>query len=232
MPCKSRDMRNGLRISLLLAVVLGNLTFAWAQAPAPKKPAPSPWREHCQPNDGFCFQYPPAWSVLGEIFDGNGVVVAPPQKQDQAAWDQVTVALVIPAPQGDEEPISIDQAIAQAVSSVREGGQSFETLQRQQRTVDAKPAQLLRLRYTEKASQREWIEELVFIQGPELEIYSVALKCSPLSCARLEPTFSRIVGSWRLPEPEPPPEDAGASPQKPRAPAPKPPAKVPAAPKS
>ena len=87
---------------------------------------------------------------------------------------------------------------------MRESGQSFETLQRQQRTVDGKPAQLVKLHYVEKASGREWIEELVFVEGPDAEIYSVALKCAPPSLARMEPVFSRIVDSWKLPEAEPP----------------------------
>ena len=40
--------------------------------------------------------------------------------------------------------------------------------------------------------------ELVFIEGPASEIYSVALKSSPASLAAIEPLFSRIVDSWRL----------------------------------
>ena len=59
---------------------------------------------------------------------------------------------------------------------MREGGQSFETLQRQQRTVDHKPAQMLKVRYHEKATDRDWIEQMVFIQGPDGEMYSVALE--------------------------------------------------------
>ena len=141
--------------------------------------------------------------MLGEIFAGNGVVVAPPQKQDRTLWDEVTIALVIPSPKGDEDPVTIDQAIVQAVSSVREGGQGVETLQRQQRTVDDKPAQLVKLHYVEKPSGHEWIEELVFVEGPDAEIYSVALKCAPTSLIRMEPIFSRIVESWSLQELEP-----------------------------
>ena len=61
---------------------------------------------------------------------------------------------------------------------MREAGQNFQTLQRQQRTVDAKPAEMLKAQYREKATGRDWIEELVFIEGPDNEIYSVALKCA------------------------------------------------------
>ena len=57
--------------------------------------------------------------------------------------------------------------------------------------MDHKPAQMLKVRYHEKATDRDWVEEMVFIQGPDGEIYSVALKCSPENLARLEP---RICG--------------------------------------
>jgi len=99
--------------------------------------------------------------------------------------------------------VTIDQLIDQAVSGVRESGQSFETLERQRRRVDGKPAQLVKLHYVDKATAREWIEELVFVEGPDSEIYSIALKCAPSSMAKIEPVFSRMLGSWTLPEAEP-----------------------------
>ena len=146
--------------------------------------------------------------MLGEILGGNGVVVAPPQKQDREDWDEVTVALVVPAPKQDEAPVGLDRAIAQAVSRVRAGGQDLETLQRQQRRVDDKPAELLKVRYSDKNTGRQWIEELVFIEGPDSEIYSVALKCAPDSLTHMEPQFSRMVESWTLPEASPVPPGA------------------------
>jgi hypothetical protein len=79
----------------------------------------------------------------------------------------------------------------------------------------------VKLHYVETPTGREWIEELVFVEGPDSEIYSVALKSAPASLAAMEPAFSRIVDSWTLPEAKPAPgatdEDA-------------PPAKAPAAP--
>jgi hypothetical protein len=198
-----------------LALLLGLIATAAAQTPAKPAPRTQPLKEYCHPEYGFCFQYPSSWVSLGQIFDGNGIVIAPPQKQDRALWDEVTVALMIPPPEGDEEPLSLDQAIDKAVSSVREGGQNFDTVQRQQRTVDGNPAQVVKLRYVDKSTSHEWIEELVFVEGPESEIYSAGLKCAPESLARLEPLFLRIVDSWTLPEPEPPPnatdEAAGSS---------------------
>lgn len=141
---------------------------------------------------------------MGEVFDGNGVVVAPAQATPRENWDEVTVALVFPAPEKDSEPVTIEEAITQAVSGVRKSGQAFETVERQQRTVDGQPAELLKLQYTEQASGNPWVEELVFIQGPELEIYSVALKCRPESLPGMEPLFARIVDSWKPPGSESP----------------------------
>lgn len=209
------------RTSLLVAFSLGLCAALAAQTTAKPVRKALPWKQYCHSEVGFCFKYPSSWAMLGEVFAGNGVVVAPPQKQERALWDEVTVALVIPSPEGDEDPVPIDQVIEKAVSSVREGGQSVETLRRQERTVDGKPAQSAKLYYVEKPSGREWIEELVFVEGPDSEIYSVALKCASTSLATMEPVFSRIVDSWTLPEAKPAP---GASDKD------EPPAKAPAAP--
>jgi len=200
-------MRLLLRVVIWLVLALGLPAVAAGQkpstAPAPLH-KPVPRKRYCQPDGGFCFRYPGSWTMLGEVYDGDGVVVAPPQKLDKALWDEITVALITPLSEGDEEPLSLDMMIEQASNSMREGGQAFETLQRQQRTVDHKPAQMLKVRYHEKATDRDWIEEIVFIQGPEGEIYSVALKCSPENLARLEPLFAGVLESWMLPEPGPP----------------------------
>ena len=203
-------MRLSLRIAILVVLALNLAAGAAGQKPfagqAPLRKS-VPRKRYCQPG-GFCFKYPSSWTVLGEVFDGNGVVVAPPQKLDRALWDEITVALILPPSEGDEEPMTLDGLIEQASKSMREGGQTFETLQRQQRTVDHKPAQMLKVRYREKATDHDWVEEMVFIQGPDGEMYSVALKCSPENLARLEPAFAGVLESWVLPEPEPP---AGAA---------------------
>jgi hypothetical protein len=200
-------MRLSLRVAILLALALSLTAVAAGQkpstAPAPLH-KPVPRKRYCQPDGGFCFKYPGSWTVLGEVYDGNGVVVAPAQKLDKALWDEITVALIVPPSEGDEEAVSLDVIIEQASKTVREGGQAFETLQRQQRTVDHKPAQMLKVRYREKATDRDWIEQMVVIQGADREIYSVALKCSPENLARLDPVFVGVLESWVLPEPGPP----------------------------
>ncbi|MGC2109570.1 MAG: hypothetical protein WA655_08635 [Candidatus Korobacteraceae bacterium] len=197
-------MRFLLRAIWMLAMLYGGvLLTAQTQPPAPTH-KPAPWSHYCQADGGFCFKYPSSWTMLGEVFAGNGVVVAPAQKQGRALWDEITVALVAPPPEGDEEGLGLDGVIQQATTGMREAGQNFETLQRQQRTVDHKPAEMIKTRYQEKSTGRDWIEELVFIEGPDNEIYSVALKCAPQSVARLEPVLAGVLESWTLPEPEPP----------------------------
>ncbi len=160
--------------------------------------------------------------MLGEVFDGNGVVFAPPQKQERTLWNEITAALVAPPPEGDEEGPGLNGIIEQAASSMREAGQNFQTLQRQQQRVDNMPAQMLKAQYHEKATDRDWIEELVFIEGPENEVYSVALKCAPQDLPRLEPVLKRVLASWTLPEPVPP-TDLDDSAPAPKAPAANPP---------
>jgi hypothetical protein len=212
-------MRLLLRSSLLTMLALGSVALAALQTSSsrPSRPPPSrsaTWKRYCQPGGGFCFKYPGSWSILGEVFDGNGVVIAPPQEQDRARWDAITVALVVPPPAGDEEPIGLNGVIEQASSGLRESGQDFRTLQRQERTVDHQPAQMLKVSYHEKANAHDWIEEMFFIEGPGNEIYSVALKCSPQNLARLEPALSGVLAGWTLPAPEPARGDSESPPPK------------------
>lgn len=210
-------MRILFRSLLLAFVAVGSHVAAGGQTSTPA-PAhkPAPLKCYCQANGGFCFKYPATWSMLGEVFEGNGVVVAPPQKEDRAVWDAITVAMVVPPAQGDEDPVSLDGVIEQASARIRETGQDFETLQRQRRTVDHKPAQMLKVRYDEKSNGRDWIEEMVFIQGPDNEIYSIALKCSPQNLARLEPVFHQVLTSWTVPEAEVPADATEEAPPRPK----------------
>ena len=205
-------MQVRFRVWFLLVVSLCLSTSVVAQTTAKPTPKLLPMTKYCQAHHGFCFRYPASWSILGEVFGGKGVVVAPTQKQEREYWDEVTVALVVPPSQSAGDAVTIDQLIEQAMSSVRESGQSFETLQRHRRRVDGKPAQMMKVHYVDKADGREWIEELVFVEGPDAEIYSLALKCAPASASKIESGFSRIVDSWTLPLPEPPAEAPAASP--------------------
>ncbi len=135
--------------------------------------------------------------MLGEAF-GDGVVVAPPQTTDRKLWDVVTVAAVELPTMEDGAALSIDQIIDAAMSNMRAGGHNPQTLQRQQLVVDTLPAEMIKVRYHDKESARDWIEQLVFIDGPDQEIYSLSLKAQPGSIDRLQPAFDGIVQSWKL----------------------------------
>ena len=135
--------------------------------------------------------------MLGESI-GDGVVVAPQQTVDRELWDEVTVAAVVPPPAQNQPAMSIDQVIATAMTNMKASGHDPSTLQRQERTIEGLPAQMIRIRYHDEPSGRDWIEQLVFIEGPDQEIYSVALKAQPGTISRLEAAFDSIVRSWKL----------------------------------
>ena len=145
-------MRFVLRAALLALITMQTGVAAFAKAAKPCAPAAS-WKRYCQPNGGFCFKYPASWKMLGEIYDGKGVVVAPVQKEDQSFWDNITVAMVAPPTEGDDEGIGLNGVIEQAAAGMRDAGQNFQTLQRQQRTVDAKPAEMLKAQYRDKVDR-------------------------------------------------------------------------------
>lgn len=218
--------------SALLVASLGSGAVAQAsRVPGSPVHRTSTSRKYCQDNGGFCFRYPAAWSLLGEIYNGQGVVVAPSQKLDRSLWNELTVAMIVAPPAGDEPPTTVDVAIESAMTGLREGGQNPETLQRQMRILDGKPAQMLKVRYHDRATDRDWVEELVFIEGPEQEIYSVALKSSPADVAKLQPAFENVLQSWTLPQPPPPPSPSSPpSPGRPEAPRDSVPAAPPASP--
>ncbi len=202
-------MRTFFRTVPALALAVGSCLSVGAQTAHKPAAKTVPWKSYCHAEGGFCFKYPAAWTMLGEIFGGAGVVVAPPQQQARELWDEVTVAQVIPPPQGSEQPMTIGAAIAQAVSGVSKTGQPFETQERKQLTVGGNPAELVKLQYKEQDNGREWIEELAFIEGPDSAIYSVALKTAPATLSSMEPLFRRIMASWKLPEAGPPPPATG-----------------------
>ncbi len=199
-----KQSHNRIRFTktVVLLALLGACAFSSAQtAPPAHKPATS--KHYCQPDNGFCFRYPASWMMLGDVFNGNGVVIAPEQKQDRALWDEITLAMIAPSPRGDEEGPGLNGIVEQAMTDMREAGQNFVTLQRQERTVDHNPAQMLKARYSDKSTGHDWIEEVIFIQGHQNEIYSVALKCAPQNLSHLEPALAEVLRTWNLPHPQP-----------------------------
>ena len=183
---------------LVLALCFASV-FSFAQSSPAKSPSrtQATLKRYCQQGGGFCFSYPASWMMLGESM-GDGVVVAPQQALDHSLWDEVTIAAVVPPPSDDLPAVTIDKVIETAMTNMKAGGHNPATLQRQERTLDGLPAQMIRIRYHDEPSGRDWIEQLVFVEGPEREIYSVALKAQPGTIARLEPAFDGIVRSWKL----------------------------------
>lgn len=200
------------RKAMLLGALLAWSTLVSAQAaPAHRRLS----KHYCHPRAGFCFRYPSTWSPLGDIFNGNGIVVAPQQAGDRAQWDTITVALVA-APGDSGQAPGLNNIVDQTTKAMHDSGQSFQTLQRRELTVDHNPAQMLKAQYRAKASGRDWIEELVFIQDADDDLYSVALKCAPDHLVRLEPALKEVLGSWSIQETQSPPEPpAGAAPASP-----------------
>jgi len=201
-------MRIALRTAAYILLGASIASNVFAQSSASHKPA-VPTKRYCHPSAGSCFRYPGTWTVLGEIFNGNGVVIAPVQKGDRTLWDAITVALVATPDENGDGP-SLNKVIDQTATDMRGAGQDFQTLQRKELTVDHNPAQMLKARYRENSSGRDWIEELIFIQGQANDIYSVSLKCAPEHMARLEPALKDLLASWTVLQPTAPSETAPA----------------------
>jgi hypothetical protein len=184
---------------LLLVTVCAFTIAAVAQSKPTKSPSGSSVsvKQYCRADAGFCFSYPANWTVLGEAF-GDGVVIAPQQAIARDLWDEVTVAMIVPPPDEGEAGKSINQIIDTAMGNMRASGQNPATLQRWELTVDRLPAQMIKVQYHDEPSGRNWIEQLVFIEGPEQEVYSIALKAQPGTMAKLEPAFDKMVRSWKL----------------------------------
>lgn len=183
-------------LTFAACLVLSGVCFAQSQPAKPSTRPRSAQKRYCEQNSGFCFSYPASWLMLGDY--GAGVIIAPNQTLDRELWDEVTVTTVIPPPVKEQSPLSIDDVIQTAMMNMRADDHAPTTLQRQERTVAGLPAQMIRIRYHDDPSGRDWIEQLVFIEGPDQQIYSVALKAQPGTISRLEPAFDSILRSWKL----------------------------------
>ena len=185
---------SSLRIPLIV-ILASSICFAQTAHKAPSPPAQT--KRFCQPEGGFCFSYPATWSVLGEAF-GNDVVIAPPQAGDRSLWNVVTVVAIHEPVNPAQGTVSIDQIIETAMDNMRAAGHIPATLERQARVVAGLPGQMLRLRYHDDATGRDWVEQLVFAEGPEQQVYSASLKAQPADFERLQPAFESILRSWKL----------------------------------
>lgn len=184
------------------------------------------WKTYCSEEGAYCISYPPDWNVAGDVFEGMGVVVAPPQEgKDKSQWDQVTSSVsYIPETEGQSEPPTFDEILTVAMKDLP--GKNVRTLQRTELTLQDRPAELVKLQYEDPQTNKTWVEEIVFIDDGDA-IYSTALRAVPEDLEKLEPVFRTIVASWRPSEeapavPAPPP-----APKKPATRPPASPAKVP-----
>ncbi len=176
------------------------------------------WKTYCSEEAEYCVSYPPDWDVVGDVMEGNGVVMAPPQNgKDKNLWNDVTVSVTdLPDNEGKEPP-SFDDIVSVALNGLP--GKNVETLQRSQLTLHDRDAELIKVRYNDKETNQPWVEEIVLIDD-QLAIYSIALRATPNDVAGLEETFRKIVATWRPSEPEAP---EPKRPVKPKAPGTKPP---------
>jgi hypothetical protein len=158
------------------------------------------WKTYCSEEAEYCISYPPDWDVVGDVMEGNGVVMAPPQNgKDKNLWNNVTVSVTdLPENEGQQPP-SFDDIVSVALNGLP--GKNVETLQRSQLTLHNRDAELIKVRYNDKETNQPWVEEIVFIDD-QLAIYSIALRATPDDVAGLEETFRKIVATWRPSEAE------------------------------
>jgi hypothetical protein len=202
--------------------------------PKPSSPAKSStaqsstrnWKTYCSEEAEYCISYPPNWDMVGDVMEGNGVVMAPPQEgKDKSLWDEITVSVTdLPEPEKGREPPSFDDILSVALQGLP--GNNVQTSQRTEMTLHGRDAELIRVRYDDKETGKPWVEEIVFIDD-ELAIYSIALRAVPEDVDGLEDTFRKIVATWRPSEVPPAVPAKPAAPRKPapstKAPATKPP---------
>ena len=169
------------------------------------------WKTYCSEEAEYCVSYPPEWDVVGDVMEGNGVVMAPPQNgKDKALWNDVTVSVTdLPENEGQQPP-SFDDIVSVALNGLP--GNNVETLQRSQLALHGRDAELIKVRYNDKETSQAWVEEIVFIDD-QLAIYSIALRATPDDVAGLEETFRKIVATWRPSEAEEPGKAKGTKPE-------------------
>jgi hypothetical protein len=196
------------------------------QSSSASKPAASPtrnWKTYCSEEAEYCVSHPPDWDMVGDVMEGNGVVMAPPQPgKDKSLWNEITVSVTdLPEPEKGKERPSFDDILSVSLQGLP--GNNVQTLQRAEMTLHGRDAELVKVGYNDKETGKPWVEEIVFIDD-ELAIYSIALRATPDDVDALEETFRKIVATWR------PSDEPSAVPAKPAAPKkPAPPAKVPPA---
>ncbi len=172
-------------------------TFCLAQAgQKPSTPARPHGPNYCNQDLGFCFDYPASWKMLGEVYDGHGVSVAPPQQGDESQWAQVTVAAVEIPPREGKDPPTVEDLVTSLVGKMTEQTDSMETVRRSQVTLGGHPAQLLQVHYQESGNL--WGETIVAMDGGNGSFYIVVYKALATDEAKYQTEVENILKSFRL----------------------------------
>lgn len=153
----------------------------------------------CVAEDGFCVTVPQSWRRLGEVFGGQGLVVAEPQEgQDNSHWPQLTIAVLDARP--DEKsgrPAPTLDALMDSVLMPNAAQATIETVHRQRLMTHGASAQMVTVRLHGPDGRVDAVEDVALIDAGNGLIDSVALRCAPQDFARLEPIFIRVVHNWR-----------------------------------
>jgi hypothetical protein len=192
-----------MRISALMLLLTA---FAFPQAPAkpagtPKSTSPShaarPNSSYfCNQDLGYCFDFPANWKMLGQVYEGYGAVVAPPQPGEQSEWTNVTVAAVeIPIEEGKNPP-TVDDLVTSLMGKMAQQAAGMETVRRSEETLAQRPAQLLQVRYTENG--KRWGETIVAMDGGGGMFYTVVYKVPVNDEAKYQKQFEEIARSFRV----------------------------------
>jgi PsbP len=189
-----------MRLAAIFLLV-SSVVSAQATKPAPNKnPAGSkPGMSYfCNQDLGYCFDFPMSWKMLGQVYEGYGTVVAPPQEGDQANWANVTVAAVeVPTEEGKNPPI-VEDLVTSLVGKMAEQVQNMETVRRSTDTLAQRPAQLLQVRYDEGG--KRWNETIVATDGGNGMFYTIVYKSAAADEAKYQKGFEDVLKTFRVKE--------------------------------
>ena len=192
----------------IAAILLLFSAFAFPQASNPPSTPPTkkaPARTakpgmsyFCNQDLGYCFDFPLTWKMLGQVYEGYGAVVAPPQEGDQANWASVTVAAVeIPTEEGKNPP-TVEDLVTSLVGKMAQQAEAMETVRRSAETLGQRPAQLLEVRYNENAQR--WSETIVAMDGGDGMFYTVVYKAPAADAPKYQKQVEDILKSFRVKE--------------------------------
>lgn len=151
---------------------------------------------YCNQDLGFCFNYPLTWKQLGEVYDGRGVVVAPPQSGDQQQWAQVTVAAISIPTQESKAPPTVDDLVTTLIGKMAEQTVNMQTVRRSEETLAQRPAQVVQVRYGENGAR--WGETIVAMDGGNDVFYTVVFKAKVDDEGKYQKQVESILHTFRL----------------------------------